>query len=216
MRLKNINRRKLNNKGFTLIELLAVVVILAIVMGIAATSVLSSINNSRSSTLLSTAQNDANQLNTWASEDALATEIGNMHIGTDSKFYEAVVSGNNAGKWVCLNDNLTVNNGGSKVGILTALGLKGAADGTTGDNKGDIVVNDTSKPDVKNGETPDTKAGTTATRGTCSAVRYNTKIGAYEILLTANKQGKYYVAKDGDSKNYAFSRASAYATQIGD
>ena len=178
MRLKNINRRKLNNKGFTLIELLAVVVILAIVMGIAATSVLSSINNSRSSTLLSTAQNAANQLNTWASEDALATEIGNMHIGTDSKFYEAVVSGNNAGKWVCLNDNLTVNNGGSKVGILTALGLKGAADGTTGDNKGDIVVNDTSKPDVKNGETPDTKAGTTATRGTCSAVRYNTKIGA--------------------------------------
>lgn len=216
MRLKNINRRKLNNKGFTLIELLAVVVILAIVMGIAATSVLSSINNSRSSTLLSTAQNAANQLNTWASEDALATEIGNMHIGTDSEFYKAVVSGDKAGTWVCLSDDLIVNNGGSKVGILTALGLKGAADGATGDNKGDIVVNDSTKPDVKNGETPGTKAGTTATRETCSAVRYNTKIGAYEILLTANKQGKYYVAKDGDSKNYAFSRASAYATQIGD
>lgn len=53
MRLKNINRRKLNNKGFTLIELLAVVVILAIVMGIAATSVLNSINNSRKSSLYS-------------------------------------------------------------------------------------------------------------------------------------------------------------------
>lgn len=218
MRLKNINRRKLNNKGFTLIELLAVVVILAIVMGIAATSVLSSINNSRSSTLLSTAQNAANQLNTWASEDALATEIGNMHIGTDSKFYEEVVSGNsgaNAGKWVCLNDTLKVNNGGSKVGILTALGLKGAADGATGDNKGDIVVGD-SEPTVNDGTAAGSKAGTTATRGTCSAVRYNTKIGAYEILLTANKQGKYYVAKDGETKNYAFSRASAYATQIGD
>lgn len=218
MRLKNINRRKLNNKGFTLIELLAVVVILAIVMGIAATSVLSSINNSRSSTLLSTAQNAANQLNTWASEDALATEIGNMHIGTDSNFYEEVVSGNsgaNAGKWVCLNDDLKVNNGGSKVGILTALGLKGAADGATGDNKGDIVVG-SSKPTVNDGTEAGSKAGTTATRGTCSAVRYNTKIGAYEILLTANKQGKYYVAKDGEEKNYAFSRASAYATQIGD
>ena len=215
MRLKNINRRKLNNKGFTLIELLAVVVILAIVMGIAATSVLSSINNSRSSTLLSTAQNAANQLNTWASEDALATEIGNMHIGTDSEFYKAVVSGDKAGTWVCLSDDLTVNNGGSKVGILTALGLKGAADGATGDNKGDIVVGG-SRPTVNDGKTAGTKAGTTATRGTCSAVRYNTKIGAYEILLTANKQGKYYVAKDSDAKNYAFSRASAYATQIGD
>lgn len=207
MRLKNINRRKLNNKGFTLIELLAVVVILAIVMGIAATSVLSSINNSRSSTLLSTAQNAANQLNTWASEDALATETSNMHIGTNSDFYNAVVAGDKAGTWVCLNDALTVNNGGSKVGILTALGLKGAADGT----KGDVVVG-TTPPTVGTGST----AGSTATRGTCSAVRYNTKIGAYEILLTANNQGKYYVANDGINKNYAFSRASAYATKIGD
>lgn len=209
MGLKNINRRKLNNKGFTLIELLAVVVILAIVMGIAATSVLSSINNSRSSTLLSTAQNAANQLNTWASEDALATEISNMHIGTDSTFYTNVVSGENAGNWVCLNDALTVNNGGSTVGILTALGLKGADDNANGDNKGDIVVG-TVKPTIS------ASGSTTATRTTCSAVRYNNKVGAYEILLTANKQGKYYVAKDADTKNYAFSRASAYATNIGD
>lgn len=203
MRLKNINRRKLNNKGFTLIELLAVVVILAIVMGIAATSVLSSINNSRSSTLLSTAQNAANQLNTWASEDALATETSKMHIGTNSEFYKKVADQGKTDTWVCLNDTLTVNNGGSTVGILTALGLKGATDGT----KGDVVV----------GTTPPTVGtGSTATRGTCSAVRYNTKIGAYEILLTANNQGKYYVANDGINKNYAFSRASAYATKIGD
>ena len=207
MRLKNINRRKLNNKGFTLIELLAVVVILAIVMGIAATSVLSSINNSRSSTLLSTAQNAANQLNTWASEDALATETSKMHIGTNSEFYKAVAAQDNIDKWVCLKNTLTVNNGGSPVGILTALGLKGAAD----DTKGDVVVGDT-PPTVGTGST----AGSTATRSTCSAVRYNTKIGAYEILLTANNQGKYYVANDGNDKNYAFSRASAYATKIGD
>ena len=207
MRLKNINRRKLNNKGFTLIELLAVVVILAIVMGIAATSVLSSINNSRSSTLLSTAQNAANQLNTWASEDALATETSKMHIGTNSEFYKKVADQGKTDTWVCLNDTLTVNNGGSTVGILTALGLKGATDGT----KGDVVVG-TTPPTVGTGST----AGSTATRGTCSAVRYNTKIGAYEILLTANNQGKYYVANDGINKNYAFSRARAYATKIGD
>lgn len=207
MRLKNINRRKLNNKGFTLIELLAVVVILAIVMGIAATSVLSSINNSRSSTLLSTAQNAANQLNTWASEDALATETSKMHIGTNSKFYKEVAAQGKTDTWVCLKNDLTVNNGGSAVGILTALGLKGAAD----DTKGDVVVGGT-LPTVETGTT----AGSTATRSTCSAVRYNTKIGAYEILLTANNQGKYYVANDGNDKNYAFSRASAYATKIGD
>ncbi len=43
--------RKLNNKGFTLIELLAVVVILAVVMGIAMTSVLSSMNKARGGSL---------------------------------------------------------------------------------------------------------------------------------------------------------------------
>lgn len=43
--------KKLNNKGFTLIELLAVVVILAVVMGIAMTSVLSAMNKSRGGSL---------------------------------------------------------------------------------------------------------------------------------------------------------------------
>lgn len=43
--------RRLNNKGFTLIELLAVIVILAVVMGIAANSVISTMNNSRMGTI---------------------------------------------------------------------------------------------------------------------------------------------------------------------
>lgn len=47
--MKKIN--KLNNKGFTLIELLAVVVILAVVMGIAMTSVISSMNKARRGSL---------------------------------------------------------------------------------------------------------------------------------------------------------------------
>lgn len=50
-----IKGKKLNNKGFTLIELLAVVVILAVVMGIAMTSVLSSMNKSRGGSLEDTA-----------------------------------------------------------------------------------------------------------------------------------------------------------------
>ena len=63
------NRKKLDNKGFTLIELLAVIVILAIVMGISANNILNSINQSRKSSLHSTAQNAANNLNTWISEE---------------------------------------------------------------------------------------------------------------------------------------------------
>lgn len=205
MKLKNIKRKRLNNKGFTLIELLAVVVILAIVMGIAATSVLRSINNSRSSTLLSTAQNAANQLNTWAAEDALETETSTMHIGTDSAFYQAVAADTKTDNWVCLSNDLKVNNGGSSIGVLTALGLKGAADGTSGD----IVVGDTI-PTLNSGDYNIER------NKTCSAVRYNSKIGAYEILLIANNQGQYYVANDGNNKNYAFSRASDYATDIAD
>ena len=48
--------KKLNRKGFTLIELLAVIVILAVVMGIAANSVLNSMNKARGGSLLDSAQ----------------------------------------------------------------------------------------------------------------------------------------------------------------
>ena len=46
--MRKINRKKLDNKGFTLIELLAVVVILAIVLGLVINSgVLGSVDNSK-------------------------------------------------------------------------------------------------------------------------------------------------------------------------
>lgn len=198
------NRKRLNNKGFTLIELLAVVVILAIVMVISATSILNSINQSRISTLLSTAQNAANQLNTWAGEDALITTSTTMHIGTGSSFYQNVVSGvpegsgikagTGAGNWVCLNDSLTVNNGGSSISILKALGL----------NATDLNISTT------------VPVQGSAKRTSCSAVRYNTALGAYEIFLSAGTEGKFYVAGEGDSKNFAYSRASKTAEQISD
>ena len=54
--MKKVNRKRLNNKGFTLIELLAVVVILAVVMGIAMNSVLTSMNKSRGGSLSDSAQ----------------------------------------------------------------------------------------------------------------------------------------------------------------
>ena len=43
--------KKLNNKGFTLVELLAVIIILAIVVGITIPSITSVINNSKNSSL---------------------------------------------------------------------------------------------------------------------------------------------------------------------
>ena len=197
-------RKKLNNKGFTLIELLAVVVILAIVMGIAATSVLRSINQSRTSSLLSAAQNAANTLNTWASEDSLITSSGTAHIGSESNFYKTVVHNGTADKsntWYCLSDSMTINNGGSTVSILKALGLSGAASDSA---TGDVLLGTTIPPKG------------TAKRTHCSAVRYNSKVGGYEIFLSAAKQGKYYVANDGDTKNFAYSRASETNQQLAD
>ena len=61
--MKKICRKRLNNKGFTLVELLAVVIILAVVMGIAMNSVLSSMNKARGGSLADTAMVIANSFN---------------------------------------------------------------------------------------------------------------------------------------------------------
>lgn len=60
--------KKLNNKGFTLIELLAVIVILAIVMGVAANAVLNVMNDSRRNTLQSSAKSAADSFRTAYAE----------------------------------------------------------------------------------------------------------------------------------------------------
>lgn len=60
--------KKLNNKGFTLIELLAVVVILAVVMGIAMTNVLSAMNKARGGSLSDSATSIAQAFNTKYTE----------------------------------------------------------------------------------------------------------------------------------------------------
>lgn len=62
---------KLNRKGFTLIELLAVIVILAVVMGVATTSVLSAMNNSRKSSLQNSALSAADSFRTKYAEYSL-------------------------------------------------------------------------------------------------------------------------------------------------
>ena len=66
--------RRLNNKGFTLIELLAVIVILAIVMGVAANAVLNVMNDSRRNTLKSSAKSAADAFRSAYAEMQLKNE----------------------------------------------------------------------------------------------------------------------------------------------
>lgn len=177
--------RKLNNKGFTLIELLAVIVILAIVMGISATSVISSINNSRKSSLYSAAQTAAANMNTWVTEDFLITENVNKKLGD-----EFVKLTQNTPKidWICLTSNSPVimnkaGSGDASTSLFSALGL----------SENDIVIgNDFSH--------------TSGTDPTCSAIRYNTTTASYEVVLVAKSGGKYYVG--GEATHFAFSAAS--------
>ena len=93
--MEKINRKRLNNKGFTLIELLAVVVILAVVMGIAMTSVLSSMNNSRKGSLQNSAKKVSQALQTKYSEAMVTNSTTDVYgdvLGTNDGFDFSVSS----------------------------------------------------------------------------------------------------------------------------
>ena len=210
MKLLNVkrNKKRLDNKGFTLIELLAVIVILAIVMGISANSVLNSINQSRKSSLHSTAQNAANNLNTWISEDMIVTDNAQKKLGDD------FISGSQDGAWHCIAEFTSIVNKGKAASLMNALSL----------NTKDLVLTTSSVPVVASGKTPTPTVKGVDTGSTCSALRYNSSTGGYEILLVAKNGGKYYVSADKyalddathKNRNYAFSRASEAGTDIND
>ena len=188
---------KLNRKGFTLIELLAVIVILAIVMGISATSVLNSINNSRRSSLYSNAQSVANTLNTWVGEDMLITDDIKQHLGTGFITYTQTTMVN---KWICIGYNATasIQNGGSSTTLVKALKLSDK----------DLVFSTanvtTAGIKITNGVLEHTNENLTPG---CSAIKYNSSTGGYEVLLVAKNAGRYYVSSD--SIHYAYSSADA-------
>ena len=196
--------KNLNNKGFTLIELLAVIVILALVMGLSATSLLNSINSSRKSSLQSAAQNAANQLNTWVSEDMLVTDDNDKKLG-DGFINDTQTTSS----WICLGDSkLKIKNktGNRNVLLTDALSL-GKADvdlyfGTKNNNVWGTL------PSLSNGSY-------SITDTTCSALRYNKSTGGYEFLFVAKKGGKYYVSSLGND-NFAFSRATESGESISD
>lgn len=78
--------KKLNNKGFTLIELLAVIVILAVVMGVAATSVLGAMNNSRKSQLQNSALSAADAFRTKYAEYSMGGQTSLLGYSGDTLF----------------------------------------------------------------------------------------------------------------------------------
>lgn len=86
MKIENVKSRKLDNKGFTLIELLAVVVILAVVMGVAMTSVIGSMNNSRKGSLLNSAQAAAQAFQNKYSEAMITGTTGSVLSTTSPSF----------------------------------------------------------------------------------------------------------------------------------
>lgn len=207
MKLLNVkrNKKRLDNKGFTLIELLAVIVILAIVMGISANNVLNSINQSRKSSLHSTAQNAANNLNTWISEDMIVTDNAQKKLGDD------FISGSQDNEWHCIAEFTSIVNKGKAASLMNALSL----------NTKDLVLTTSNVPAIASGKTPTPTVKGVDTGSTCSALRYNSSTGGYEVLLVAKNGGKYYVSADGyaaadANKNYAFSRASEAGTDIND
>lgn len=211
---------KKNKKGFTLIELLAVIVILAIVMGISANSVLNSINSSRKSSLYSAAQNAANSLNTWISEDMIVTDNAKKKLGDD------FINGSQDSNWHCLAD-FQIRNADGKAGDPTVELTKALS---LNEKDVDLKVTKIDKNTNKATNVPATPVTAhptvtgTAGEGTCSALRYNSSTGGYEVLLVAVNGGKYYVSADNyavnsdshHNMNYAFSRASEPGTDISD
>ena len=190
------NRKKLDNKGFTLIELLAVIVILAIVMGLAANSVINSINNSRKSTLYSSAQAAANSLNTWVTEDSVASSVDKKTL---SDGFITYTQDTHQDEWICIktlqsDTNTKVNYKGGN--LLTALGL----------NENDIVLDGdpftlTEEDGVKKYKDYSIQKGDKIGSGensktVCSAIRYNSSIDSYEVFLVAKSRGKIYVSAD--------------------
>lgn len=210
--MKLLQEKKLNNKGFTLIELLAVIVILAIVMGLSANSVINSINNSRKSTLFSTAQGAANSLNTWITEDSIVINDADKTLTT--KFIKETQGSGKQNTWFCLNQFVNPTDDTSlEKKYVNYTGANSLTD-VLGLSENDIVLvgkvpakGTDNKYEVKEEQPNDDD-------NTCSALRYNSNTDSYEVLLVAKRNGKFFVSKD--TKHFAFSNTTGVNELITD
>lgn len=82
--------KKLNNKGFTLVELLAVIVVLAIVMGLAVVAITGVLDNARKATFVA----DAKSFLEGAHSLVNADDMNSMLNGEDSSKYKPICNAN--------------------------------------------------------------------------------------------------------------------------
>ena len=89
--------KKLNRKGFTLVELLAVIIILAIVVGITIPAVLTTINNTRKKAYESAVSSVAD----WVDRQYQAYLVGNNDVATVDSYWKAACVDTNGIKSSC-------------------------------------------------------------------------------------------------------------------
>ena len=187
--MKKINRKRLNNKGFTLIELLAVVILLALVVGFVIPNVFDMVDSAKLKAIYNDSRSVADSIDKMYAGDMLVTDSTKMKLGT------TFTNTANDGEWHCLGGLPNVNNANNSTTLINVLGITGS----------DLVL-------TGNTPTKNTSGNYEITTATCSALRYNETVGAYELLFVSAEGGKY----DLSTLNYAFSRAGAARTLITD
>ena len=112
--------KKLNRKGFTLIELLAVIVVLAIIIVVTIPSVISSMNNAKTSQL----NNAVGTVTEWFTKQYELATLG-TNAGDVSSVYTAWTSATGKGKsWTTADSELTATEL-KAAGITNPTGLNG-------------------------------------------------------------------------------------------
>ena len=182
--MKKLNGKRLNNKGFTLIELLAVVVILAVVMGIAMTSVLSAMNKSRGGSLEDSAMIVANAFSQKYTEslvDGVPSDVYGDVLGSkkgysfqsDATYYLDMA----------LADTFGLTEGGyAFANSASDVNEKGGKDLSSSKVVGETVEN--------------------------SFVHFDVSTGKFTVCLFANKAGSYYV------DNYKLTSAKVFSYKV--
>ena len=103
--------KKLNRKGFTLVELLAVIIILAIVVGITIPAVLTTIRGTRDKAF----QSSVDEVADWLDRQAQSFLVGDSEVSqTDSNFVDNCTDGSTS-----INDNCSLD-----ATMLAAAGVK--------------------------------------------------------------------------------------------